>query len=228
MKPCFPSVPLFETSQSQVRLWIEQYQAQTIAFQQVHEVALSRLLPLLVCGEQSAQWVFFNEHQRNGHNNVQGCVQAFERIVADEKLHEAALTLVQCRLAAPNDLLSLKRRSQHFYLEFGHQITFMEHFAQIACLDALVCRIMLAIERGTLGSKHPFTLLCRMIKQDEARHVSASKHYALALGFDKSAWPATRARVADKLRQLLESERAAFETLGVDLDWVFEGQGEPQ
>jgi len=227
MKPCFPSVPFFENSQSQVRHWIEQYQNQTIVFEKEHEAALSRLLPLLVCGEQSAQWVFFNEHQRNSQGSHQGSEQAFERIVADEQLHEMALALVQRQLPKPSDLPSLKRRSQHFYLEFGHQITFMDHFAQVACLDALVCRIMLAIERGELGAQHPFTLLCRMIKQDEARHVSASKHYALELGFDHSAWPTMRGRVADKLHQLLESERAAFEVLGVDLDWVFKGQGEP-
>ncbi|MDN3683056.1 hypothetical protein QWZ04_22375 [Vibrio tapetis subsp. quintayensis] len=221
MKPCFPTVPLASTSESPVCRWIDEFKDKTIVFENEHAVALARLLPLLVCGEQSSQWVFYNEYQRASGQSIRYSVIAFEGIVADEQYHEQALDFVQQQLAAPDDLSKLKRRSQRFYMAFGHQDTLAEHFAQIACLDALVCRIMLAIENGNFGAEHPFTLLCRMIKQDEARHVTLAKQHALTLGFDKSKWRDLRKFVGEKLYGLLDSERCAFEQIGVDLDWVF-------
>lgn len=223
MKPCFPTVPLSSASASNspVSRWLSEFKEQDIVFDERHAAALSRLLPLLVCGEQSSQWVFYNEHQRAVRKEIELSVAVFEGIVADEKYHEQALDFVQLQLAAPSDIAKLKRRSQRFYMAFGHQDTLAEHFAQIACLDALVCRIMVSIEKSHLGVDHPFTLLCRMIKQDEARHVTLSKQHAITLGFDKSKWHELRQFVSEKLFALLNSERQAFEQIGVDLDWIF-------
>ncbi len=221
MKPCFPAVPLSSTSKSPVNFWLNDFNDKQIAFESQHANALARLLPLLVCGEQSSQWVFYNEHKRAQGMKHQSSVAAFESIVADERYHELALDFVQHQLPIPKDITKLKRRSQRFYVAFGHQDTLAEHFAQIACLDALVCRIMVAMEKSDLGADHPFTLLCRMIKQDEARHVTLAKQHAIALGFDKSQWQNLRAFVSEKLYDLLNSERHAFEQLGVDLDWIF-------
>jgi hypothetical protein len=81
---------------------------------------------------------------------------------------------------------------------------------------------MLFIEKGSLGPHHPFTLLCRAIKQDEARHVSVSKLHAIELGYDKSQWRELNTNISDKLYELLNTERDAFEVLGVNLDVIFE------
>lgn len=80
---------------------------------------------------------------------------------------------------------------------------------------------MLFIEKGHLAPQHPFVLLCRVIKQDEARHVSVSKRHALTLGYDKSKWKEMDAVISRRLFDLLNTERAAFSVIGVQLDDIF-------
>ncbi|WP_261836493.1 hypothetical protein [Vibrio ishigakensis] len=229
MKACFPSVPLEASSsfaansESPVRAWLEQYQSSEFRFSEAQAAALSRLLPLLVCGEQSSQWVFYNESQRQKVHSIETNAQDdFERIVLDEKYHEEALECVRSQLAEPVDILAIKRRSQRFFTSLGARKTIEEHFAQIACLDALVCKLMLFIEKGHLAPQHPFVLLCRAIKQDEARHVSVSKRHALTLGYDKSKWKEMDAVISRRLFELLNTEQAAFSEIGVQLDDIFE------
>ncbi|MGX9520435.1 hypothetical protein HOP38_08615 [Vibrio mediterranei] len=222
MKPCFPAVPLDVPSESPVRYWLHEYQHRLLEFTDMERKALSRLLPLLVCGEQSSQWVFYNESVRKKESPLAIAANDFERIVADEKYHEEALEWVRHQIEEPADILAIKRRSQRFFASLGARKTFEEHFAQIACLDALVCKLMLFIEKGSLGPHHPFTLLCRAIKQDEARHVSVSKLHAIELGYDKSRWRELNTNISDKLYELLNTERDAFEVLGVNLDMIFE------
>lgn len=229
MKACFPSVPLEApscfagNSESPVRAWLEQYQASKFKFSQGQARALSRLLPLLVCGEQSSQWVFYNESQRQKCKSSEAIAQDdFKRIVLDEKYHEQALECVRRQLCEPVDILSIKRRSQRFFTSLGARKTIEEHFAQIACLDALVCKLMLLIEKGRLAPQHPFVLLCRAIKQDEARHVSVSRKHALMLGYDRSQWREMNAVISRRLFELLNTERAAFGEIGVQLDDIFD------
>ncbi|MGF1776120.1 hypothetical protein [Vibrio nomapromontoriensis] len=225
MKPCFPSLPQSAQSHSPVKNWLVQYRQQPIDFTTEQQIALARLLPLLICGEQSSQWVFHNEVQRQRDNNpLQEAVEDFESIVADEQYHEKALELVRLTLPEPADITQIKRRSQRFFAALGLRQNFDIHFAQIACLDALVCRLMLAIEKGNLNSDHPFVLLCRAIKQDEAKHVTLSKRHALALGFEHSQWPSLKSSIAERLYHLLASERTAFETIGVELDTIFDSK----
>ncbi|GAL15914.1 hypothetical protein JCM19233_6936 [Vibrio astriarenae] len=100
-------------------------------FSEAQACALSRLLPLLVCGEQSSQWVFYNESRRQKYQSVEATAQDdFERIVLDEKYHEQALECVRSQLAEPVDILSIKRRSQRFFASLGARNTVEEHFAR--------------------------------------------------------------------------------------------------
>ncbi|QIA63111.1 hypothetical protein GT360_06125 [Vibrio astriarenae] len=229
MKACFPSVPVEAPSsfaaysKSPVCAWLEHYQSSEFMFSEAQACALSRLLPLLVCGEQSSQWVFYNESRRQKYQSVEAtALDDFERIVLDEKYHEQALECVRSQLAESADILSIKRRSQRFFASLGARNKIEEHFAQIACLDALVCKLMLFIEKGHLASQHPFVLLCRAIKQDEARHVSVSKRHALKLGYDKSKWKEMNDVISQQLYDLLNTERAAFSEIGVQIDDVFD------
>lgn len=224
MKPCFPAVPFEGVSESPVKYWLHEYRNTIFEFTQAQQTALSRLLPLLVCGEQSSQWVFYNESQRDLPQTLASAQSDFERIVADEQYHEDALEFVQSQLEQPSDVVAIKRRSQRFFASLGSRNTFEEHFAQIACLDALVCKIMLSLEKGRLDSHHPFVLLCRSIKQDEARHVTAAKKHALALGYDRAKWRALNTLISQKLFKLLSTEREAFETLGITLEHIFEAR----
>lgn len=224
MKPCFPAVPFEGVSESPVKYWLHEYRNTVFDFTDAQQVALSRLLPLLVCGEQSSQWVFYNESQRDLPETLKSAQSDFERIVADEQYHEDALEFVQAQLEQPGDVVAIKRRSQRFFASLGSRNTFEEHFAQIACLDALVCKIMLSLEKGRLEPQHPFVLLCRSIKQDEARHVTAAKKHAIALGYDRTKWRDLNTSISDKLYKLLNTEREAFETLGITLEAIFDAR----
>ncbi|MCL9780736.1 hypothetical protein M9194_04700 [Vibrio sp. S4M6] len=219
MKPCFAAVPTVGQSVSPVKDWLTRFQRTSISFSSQHHMALARLLPLLVCGEQSSQWVFYNESRRL-QQNPQAVID-FEQIVADEQYHEQALEFVRTQLDEPDDITTLKRRSQHFFAQLAVTESFSEHFAQIACLDSLVCKLMLAIENGSLGKTHPFSLLCRAIKKDEAKHVSMSKRHALELGFCTSHWPQFRQDITQRLYDLLVTEEQAFSDIGVDLKMIF-------
>ncbi|GAL26027.1 hypothetical protein JCM19239_2358 [Vibrio variabilis] len=84
--------------------------------------------------------MFYNESQRELPESLASARDDFERIVADEQYHEDALELVQSQLELPEDVVAIKRRSQRFFASLGSRKTFEEHFAQIACLDALVCK----------------------------------------------------------------------------------------
>ncbi|MFA0441859.1 hypothetical protein BCU70_16650 [Vibrio sp. 10N.286.49.C2] len=227
MKPCFPALPHTAESQSPVKQWLETHCAQPIVFSDAQHVALARLLPLLICGEQSSQWVFHNEVQRQRESNpVLEAAQDFESIVADEQYHEEALEWVRNSLSEPADIVQIKRRSQRFFASLGVKQSFDIHFAQIACLDALVCRLMLAIEKGSFDTRHPFVLLCRAIKQDEAKHVTLSKRHAITLGFDSTQWRDFQLNISKRLYELLATERAAFDTIGVNLDDIFNAKDE--
>jgi hypothetical protein len=226
MKPCFASIPIkasMSLSNSPVKSWLEHHKQCHFAFSVPHQNALSRLIPLLICGEQSSQWVFYKEKERvkSSQSASANDIVDLERIVSDEICHEQALSSVLAQLPAPDDIKTIRRRSQVFFAGLGKQLTIEEHYAQIVCLDSWVCKLMLAIEKSALPSSHPFVALCRCIKQDEAKHVSIAKKYAKHSTLSKEQRLRLFGELTQKLHQLLSTERQAFFDIGVDIDALF-------
>lgn len=186
-----------------------------------HEEALARLIPLLLCGEQSAIHVFGEEIERLQGSPWSNSVSLLKEIETDEYTHEQALQTVSSVLMEPVDIHSIKRKARHFYLGLGATSGMIEHFARISELDTCVCIIMNAITHSALGSRHLITQLFERIKQDEARHVYVCrKHYTL-LGGERSLLKQGKSSVSKKLVSLLKTEANSFEMLGVDPDALF-------
>jgi hypothetical protein len=186
-----------------------------------HEEALARLIPLLLCGEQSAIHVFGNEVERLRGVTWTDSIELLKEIESDEYVHEHALQTLSSLLAEPEGLNQIKRKSRHFYLKFGRAIGVAEHFDRVAHLDACVCIIMNAITKCDLGKGHIITQLFDRIKKDEARHVYVSNKHSKRLGCDQTLQPENKSIVSSELVSLLRTEADSFESLGIDSDKLF-------
>lgn len=195
--------------------WLQQYQAH-ISLTSAQEESLSQLIPLLLCGEQSAQLVFGSYAARKDIQNQSR--QALERIELDEHIHEIALQWLLGTVGVPDDLHARKRRAQKFYTAIGQATAPGMHFANIEQLDSGVCIIMHAITQSNLGKTHPLSKLFEQIKNDEARHVGLSRHYANKLGAAASKRAQNRTATRHALANFLSPDGHHFEQLGIDAD----------
>lgn len=220
---CFPKPASAAEGQGWLPELLRQYPVSSWRLSHRQQEALARLIPMLLCGEQSAQFVF-NGHAAQIRQGESIEVQrALRRIEAEEAVHERALQTLASILPPPDDLHRLKRRAQRFYTGLGQGVTLAEHFARIEALDSGVCRIMQALVLGDWGSAPALPLMFDAIKRDEARHVGISRSYALNLGIDPRTREHQRRHIADQLVAYLGTEAAAFEPLGVDADRLFAG-----
>jgi hypothetical protein len=201
--------------------WREQFLCAGSKLSDRHEEALGRLIPLLLCGEQSAIHVFGNEVERLRGSKWSDSIAALKQVETDEYAHEQALQTLSSSLMEPADLHWIKRAARHFYLSLGITGGMVEHFARVSQLDACVCIIMNAITHCDLGRHHLITQLFERIKKDEARHVSLCRDHYLQLGGDRCMFTQGRGAIGKKLVPLLATEAGSFESLGIDADRLF-------
>ena len=186
--------------------------------------SFANLIPLLLCGEQSAV-VIFNQHATMSREQLAESYQLFIDIESDEYLHEKALQGLLATIPAADNLHKLKRRSQVFFSSLSKDISLAEQFARISQLDSCVCKIMHAMSNTKLGRHHILSKLCDNIKRDEARHVSISRKHALNLGLAKEQMKKERDLVTGKLLKLLEPMANYFDQLEVDPGLLFKRIG---
>ncbi len=83
--------------------WRTAFSEQSLAITSSQEEALARLLPALLCGEQSAIAVFHAEALRLSQAERSASLAVFSAIEADEGAHEASLqTLANTLPSAPD------------------------------------------------------------------------------------------------------------------------------
>ncbi|WP_163132039.1 hypothetical protein [Agarivorans sp. Alg241-V36] len=204
--------------QHPIASWAKQYAGSPIEFSSQHTEALSLLMPLLLCGEQSAQLVFQQQALQLAQHQPADSVLALNEVEADEAWHDEALQLVFSQLPELSGQHQVRRAAQRFYSGLGRSLSLQQQFVRIASLDACVTQLMQLIERGSIGSRHPFSLLCGLIKKDEAKHVYVSKHFAQHLGASVHEMAEERLWVLSALMTLLKQQASQFELIGVDLD----------
>ena len=204
-----------------VDLWRQKVSSEKFSISSRHNEALARLMPFLLCGEQSAIQVFGAEVDRLRESGWSKSVDLLKDIESDEYGHEMALRTLSQLLMQPADLGSIKRQAQHFYLKLGNTAGMTEHFARVAQLDACACIIMNEISNSDLGQNSPVSQLLNRIKKDEARHVNISKKHFLHLGGVESTLKENGHEISEKLVALLRTEADSFESLGVDSDQLF-------
>ncbi|MGI9278278.1 MAG: hypothetical protein ACR2PX_01415 [Endozoicomonas sp.] len=203
-----------------LQAWMENEDAVMTGLNEEQKSALARLVPLLLCGEQSAMLVFHNECQRLNTDSF-GSLQALQQIEADEFIHEQALQRLQQWLPTPDDIRLIKRRSQLFYARLHkHSRTIKEHFILISQLDACVCVIMSAMTQAMRHQPSMQSLFQRIL-EDEARHVYVSRTHARSLNSNNTQ-DGQHSDLHHQLIALLNTEENAFKALDVNTGLLFQ------
>ncbi|GLP95103.1 hypothetical protein [Paraferrimonas sedimenticola] len=200
-----------------IERWLAEFGPMHLEFSDPQAEALAELMPLLSCGEQSAQLVFQQAADESADQQSQ---LALNEVEFDEARHDIALTWVQEQLPWLKVSRQAQRRAQVFYARLGRIEEAQQQFARIASLDASVTQIMKAMRGSELGSQHPFSILCNLIMRDEAKHVYVARHQAQRLNASAELLHEQGQLIRQQLWQMLAHHGHAFEALGVDLDTI--------
>jgi len=186
----------------------------------LHADALAGLLPVLLCGEESAALAM----DRIG-SSVRGereMRDALARIARDELEHQTLLQRVRAALPEPPHDPELSAAMRRFFMQLASRDPAI-HCARIAGVDSAVCLLLGALRtRGRPIAMEPtLNSVVARIHRDEARHVAVTSRYAAELAGSQGV-PDVAVEARYKLTRLLERRAAAMEGLGVDPDELFE------
>lgn len=223
---CFPAPAARSTlapRKNNLRIldWMETEGVDLQMYSSAEQNSLSVLIPLLLCGEQSAQLVFSQEVARLAHQ-CQHSMKALQEVELDEYYHDLALQHVLNQLPKQPLQRQAQRKAKRFYTSLARADNLSQHFVRISTLDACVTQLMQAVEHCYLGAHHPFARLCGLIKKDEAKHVYVSRQHAFLLGATKQDFVAEQQLILAALFGLLSEFEQTFTQLGIDLNLVFQ------
>ena len=222
---CIPGAgDVSETESAWLKQWLSEHPREQWELPDHQTEALALLIPMLLCGEQSAALIFNRETSRLNSQLAGECARAMASIENDELMHDQALQSVAAHLPRLQGQSRVKRRAQLFYARLGSDHDSIARlFTGIQHLDSCVCQIMHHVANSDIGKNHPFARLFSRIKRDEARHVLVSKRHAIALGADSALSAEVGRRTRQSLVDLLLPDAGHLETLGVDADKLFAG-----
>ena len=199
-----------------VTRWQQQFNDHSMSLPSTVMESLGQLMPLLMCGEQSAALVFNREADRT---HSQRSSQLFREIEAEEVVHDDALQTIYSNLPVSKQEAEIKRRAKRFYVAMGSvNAPAEELFARIQHLDSCVCAIMDGVEKGKIGKQHPFAHVFRRVKQDEARHVGVSRQHLQWMGSDRQRISELGIEIRSQLIELIRPDTDHWEAIGVDWD----------
>ena len=180
--------------------------------------ALSELLQVFACGEESASLAF----TRLGSSSFEDAARrGLMRIAREELLHERLLRGLRHALPLPARDKEFRRAMLRFYHGIA-QADLGLHLASIASLDSAVCLILAALlAPGYVLAQEPTVVaIFRRIHRDEAGHVRTSRRLAAALARRQAI-----GLVAESTRfglvAVLARRGASFERLGIDAERLF-------
>ena len=183
--------------------------------------AFGRVIPFLICGEQSAIDVFGNAGNIDSTTAVSLLKREFAKIESEEAGHELLWQTLVHQLPQPADLRLLKRRAALFFARLGRADTVAEHFAQVSQLDSAVGAIMWSLEHSEIAKDERVKAVAKLIKHDEARHVSVSRRFALGLGVERDKYHELGSKIRHELLALLAPIADSIEDLGIDASAMF-------
>jgi hypothetical protein len=219
---CFPhSIPLelrrCTARPTQLRIVELKDSLSELAEPQIH--ALGRLLPALLCGEESAFHVFWREAGRLTDVQLRHSLALARQIAGEELEHESLLRELRNCCPVADNLTGIRLRARRFFLSMASRDPAL-HFARVAALDSCVCVILAAVAKPLARARVVVDTFNR-IRGDEARHVRFSRAHSCELGADKSLLADTAACVRSELVALLHPLASSFEDLGLDADRLF-------
>lgn len=201
--------------------WGDDFSSPSLVMKSTHQEALARLVPALLCGEQSAIEIFQTEAEYLTREARTSSFTLFHIIENDEAAHEASLQLLRAKLPVADDENAIRRRSQRYFTSLGRAKTVAHHFGQVAQLDSAVCAIMWYVQNSEVGGNSMVGRLAERIKHDEARHVSISRQHAFSLGLSRDEYFHQGELVRCELTSMLQYVANSFEDIGIDADLLF-------
>src|ERR1700758_3564795 len=180
--------------------------------------ALSELLQVFACGEESAALAF----ARLGASPLEDAARrAPARVAEEELIHEGLLRGLRGALPAPAPDRELRRALLRFYHDIA-QADIGLHLASIAALDSAVCVILATLLEpgGTLTQEPEVAMVLRRIHRDEAGHVRLSRRLATERA-QRNAIGAVAENARLGLVDVLARRGAAFESLSIDAGRLF-------
>lgn len=189
------------------------------------EQALANLLPLLMCGEASAERLFEDLATRLEHRlDVLSCA-ALRSIGQDEVRHGLLLADISARLPPPGNVQAGRHALR--FLRGLHCSDSAIRLTRVAALDAAVCLVLSTlVRRGNALDAHPSVQrVLQSIRGDEGRHVRIARHAARRLGLSPARENEEREQVWCGFVALLDRARGELQLLGVDIDRLFSARG---
>jgi hypothetical protein len=185
-----------------------------------HADALAELLPVLLCGEESAALAM--DHLAGSGDAQDEMSAALARIALDELEHQALLQRVRAALPTPHDDPGLHAAMRRFFMRLASRDP-ATHCARIAAVDSAVCLLLGELRRrhGPIASEPRLDAIVARIHRDEARHVAVTSRYAAELRRAHGADDADAVEARHGLTRLLERRAVAMDDLGVDPDRLF-------
>lgn len=179
--------------------------------------ALADLLPILMCGEASAEWVFEAVAAALTDGANANLAAALQGIAEDEQRHGLWLSQLKAGLPPPS-ARGTTRRAAHFLRTLASDDLAI-HLSRVAALDAGVCVVLAEVcARGTPIAANPALLnVFSRIRRDEGRHVRISRRCAAALGVSSVTELVERRAVLAGFAALLAPKAATFAAIGVDM-----------
>src|SRR5580658_4980716 len=177
----------------------------------------SRLVPALLCGEESAICVFHRESV--SARAAEASKRILHKLQREEEVHSLLLARLLTELPTAPDLATLRRRARSFFIRMG-VTTPSVVLSRVVEIDSAVCIIMRSVlaPHVTPDATNLKNLWTR-IRREEAEHVRCSQGYLDALGVKAPADSVAVAR--EGLVEMLSGVADSFEGLGVDADRLF-------
>jgi hypothetical protein len=200
------------------RRWQAPESGSMVAMSAAAAQALADLMPLLLCGEESAEFVFAAAVPELPRNIDPALPLELARIADDERRHGVYLSALRNRLPPPADV-GATRRATRFLRKLATTDLGL-HLARVAALDAGFCQVLAEICRpGTEIAKVPELVdIFRRIRSDEGRHVRVSRRCAAALGVSPRTEHEERRWVLHEFATLLTAAAPAFAAVGADME----------
>jgi hypothetical protein len=161
--------------------------------------ALATLLRFLLCGEESATHAFGDPLP---HPFADAELASLAVIAQEEAVHAWLIGEWTTRLPEPRVAFDLEA-TRRFFRRLQTRDRAL-HFARIAALDALVCRLLSRLIRGAALAPYPgLRAGLSRIRSDEIAHVRITRAHALRLGMCRVAFAAVAVEVEARLAVLL-------------------------
>lgn len=184
---------------------------------------LGAIMPLLLCGEESAVMVFTNldEEIAGAAAFASGAEHVMARVACEEHFHEYLLSHLVAGLRSNEqpDARKNQRATKLFFMRLRAESA-SAHLARLSALDSFVTRTLAALQCKTsaLRSFPSVMHLYDKIRFDEGNHVRITRDHLVQHEVAAGFMAAEREHVAAAYTELLRPYFDSFEALGVDSD----------